>query len=125
MQLLVSVGVAVAVVHLVSVEVLGGAVPSFARPVATIWKITMVAMFGVEAIVYVAAEVGVAMKPWAGTDEDSAREPFGAVVAVGSALVGRGLIVTIGADWGWSDVDADLSFGFGRICYETQTGDNS
>jgi hypothetical protein len=62
MQLLVSVGVAVAVVHLVSVEVLGGAVPSFARPVATIWKITMVAMFGVEAIVYVAAEVGVAMK---------------------------------------------------------------
>jgi hypothetical protein len=121
----VSIGVAVAVVHLVSVEVLGGAVPSFAGPVATIGKITMVAMLWMEVIVYVAAEVGVTMKPWAGTEEDSAGEPFGAVVAVGSALVGRGFVVAVRAGRGWSDVDADLSLGFGSICCETQTGDNS
>jgi hypothetical protein len=121
----VSVGVAVAVAHLVSPEVVWGAVPSFAGAVATIWKITMVAMLGVKVIVYVAAEVGVAMKPWAGTDEDSAREPFRAVVAVGSALVRRGFVVAVRAGRGWSDVDADLGLGFGSICCETQAGDNS
>ena len=116
---------AVFVVHLVSMEVLRGTVPSFPGFVATIGKFTMVAMVGMEVIVHVAAEVGGTMKPWAGTDEDSAREPFGAVVAVGSALVGRGFVIAIRAGRGWSDVDADLSFGFGRTCYETQTGGSS
>jgi hypothetical protein len=120
----VSVGVAVAVVHLVSVEVLGGAVPSFAGPVATIGKITMVAMVGVKVIVYVATEFGAAVKPGARTDEDTSGEPLGSVIAVGGALIGRNFVVAIGADRGWSDVDADLSFGFGSRCYETQTGDN-
>jgi hypothetical protein len=124
-QLLVPVGVAVAVVHLVSVEVLGGAVPSVTRPVATIGKITMVAMVGVKVIVYVAAEVGVAMKPWAGTEEDTSGEPLGSVITVGGALVGRGFVVAIRTGRGWSDVDADLRLGFGSICCETQTGDNS
>jgi hypothetical protein len=107
---------AVSVVHLVSVEVLGGAVPTFPGTLAMVWKLTMVAMVGMEVIVYVAAEVGGAMKPWAGTDEDAAGEPLGAVVAVGSALVGRGFIVSIGAGRGCSDVDADLSFRLGSIC---------
>jgi hypothetical protein len=110
---------AVSVVHLVSMEVLRGTVPSFPSFVATIGKFTMVAMVGMEVIVHVAAEVGGSMKPWAGTDEDAAGEPLGAIVAVGSALVGRGFVVSIGTGRGWSDVDADLSFGFGSICYET------
>jgi hypothetical protein len=119
------VSAAVFVVHLVSMEVLGGAVPSFPRLVAAIGKFTMVAMVGMQVIVYVAAEPGGAMKPWAGTDKDAAGEPLGTVIAVGSASVGRGFVVSIGADRGWSDVDADLSFGFGRTCYETQTGGSS
>jgi hypothetical protein len=125
MRLLVSVSVAVAVVHLVSAEVLGGAVPSVAGPVATIRKITAVAMFGMIVIVYVAAEFVAAMKPGAGTDEDTSGEPLGPVIAVGGALVGRGFVVAVRTGRGWSDVDADLSFGFGSICCEAQTGDNS
>ena len=84
----------------------------------------MVAMVGVEVIVYVAAELGAAMKPWAGTDEDAAGEPLRAVVAVRSAAIGRRFVISIGADRGWSDVDADLSFGFRSIGYETQAGGN-
>jgi len=106
-------------------EVLGSAVPSFAGPVATIGKFTMVAMVGMEVIVYVAAEPGGAMKPWAGTDEETAGEPLGTVIAVGGALVGRGFIVSIRTGRCRPDIDADLSFGFGGICYETQTGGNS
>ena len=81
--MLVSVGVAVAVVHLVSAELLGGAVPSVTRPVATIGKITMVAMLGMEAIVYVATEFVAAMKPWTSADEDTSGEPLGPVITVG------------------------------------------
>jgi hypothetical protein len=105
-------------------EVLGLAVPPVAGPVATIGKFTAVAMVGVKVIVYVAAEFGAAMKPGARTDEDTSGEPLGSVIAVGGALIGRNFVVAIGANRGWSDVDADLSLGFGSGCYETQTGDN-
>ena len=122
--MLVFVDVAASVVHLVSAEVLGGAVPSVARPVATIGKVTVVAVVGVEVIIYVAAELAGAMKPGASAEEDTAGEPLGPVVAVGSATVGRGFVVSIRAGWGGSDVDADLRFGSGSICCEAQAGGN-
>jgi hypothetical protein len=63
-------------------------------------------------IVDVALEVVGAMKPWASADEDTARKPFRAVVAIGSAAIGRSVVVTVGAVRSGSNVDADADLGF-------------
>lgn len=68
-------------------------------------------------VVYMAVEVIRAMKPWAGANENTARKPFRPVVAVGSTAIRRGVIVTVGAVGGTSNVDADadlLRSYFGR-----------
>jgi hypothetical protein len=71
---------------------------------------------GVEVVVDMAAEVLRAVKPRAGAYEDAAGEPFGAVVAVGSAGVGSVIVIAIGAIRGNADVNADLSRWFSRYC---------
>ena len=60
-------------------------------------------------IIHLAAEVIVAVKPWAGPDEDAVGEPVRAIVAVGSAGVGSVVVVAVGAIGGDSNVDAYLS----------------
>jgi uncharacterized cupredoxin-like copper-binding protein len=119
----VFVAVTVSVAHLVSMEVFGGAVPSVPGSVAVVWKITAIAVIRMKVIVYMTAEVIGAMKPRAGTDEDSAAKPLRAIVAVGSTAVRSSVIISIRAVWSYTDVDADLSLCFGRICQEAQTGD--
>ncbi len=68
-----------------------------------------------ETVIYMASEVVRAMKPRAGANEDAARKPFRAVVAVGGAVVRGIVIVTVRTSRCGSDVhaDADLSLCFG------------
>jgi hypothetical protein len=58
-----------------------------------------------------AIEVGWAMKPRANADEPAAVKPLRAVVAIGRAAIGRGVIVTVGTSWfdSNSNAKADLS----------------
>lgn len=62
-------------------------------------------------VIHVAPEIGRTMKPRASADEDAVQKPFRAVVTVGSTSVRRSRVVSIGANGGYSDVDADLSLG--------------
>jgi hypothetical protein len=79
---------------------------------AALWSWAFVAMFGMITVIYVAAEVIRAMKPRASTNEDAAAKPFRAVVAVRSAAIGIGVIVSVRTIRGDSDGDADLSLRF-------------
>src|SRR3954452_1619600 len=100
-------GVAVAVAHLVSVEVFGSTVPAFVRPVASMGELTTVAMIRMVVVVDIAVEVLRAMKPGAGADEDTTAKPLGAVVTVGSAMIGRDIVVAVGTRGSNTDVDVD------------------
>jgi hypothetical protein len=100
--------VTASVPHFIPMKVLGGAVPSFAGLFAGFGIFALVAVLRMVGGVYVAAEVGWAVKPWAGADENSAAKPLRAVVAVGSTGVGRGCIVTVGTGRGGTDANADL-----------------
>jgi hypothetical protein len=48
----------------------------------------------------VAPETRVCVEPWAGSNEESTREPLRSIVAVRCASIRRVVIVAIGADWG-------------------------
>src|ERR1700678_2635850 len=67
-----------------------------------------VAVFRMETVVYMAAKIARAMKPWAGADEYVPAEPFRAVVTRGSATIGSGVVVTVGTFGSHTDIAADL-----------------
>jgi len=67
------------------------------RAIAMIWHRAAVSVMNIEMIVDVAAKVCRAVEPRAGTNEEAVREPFRAVVAVGSAVVWSEVIVAIRA----------------------------
>jgi hypothetical protein len=115
--------VAVAIAHLVSMKVLGGTIPSRTRSVAWMRIFTVVAVFRVVVIVDVAIEVFGAVKPWPGTDKDAVGKPLGAVIAVGSATVRRGIIVTIRTSGRHTDTDAYLGLGSGSTRCNAETSD--
>jgi hypothetical protein len=105
--------VAVAVTHLVTVEVLhvfGMKVRARGLSTCRVWSV--VAVLRVVVVIYVAVEVIWTVKPGTSPDEDTATKPLRAIVAVGSAVVGRGFVVTVWANGSRADVDADLSLGF-------------
>ena len=64
-------------------------------PGANFWHRPLIAVLWVESVIDVALEVGGAMKPGAGTDENAAIEPFRPVVAVGNAVIRSIVIVTV------------------------------
>ena len=70
---------------------------------------TVIAVVGMEVVIYVAVEVIRAMKPGTSTDEDTTTKPLRAVVAVGARR-------------GCADADCDLSLGLGSICCNAETG---
>jgi hypothetical protein len=82
----------------------------YCAPVTVLWMV---------GVIYVATEFAGAMKPRASADEDVPAEPFRAVVAGGSTAIRSGVIVTIGAFRGYTDIDADLSLCAGGGCRET------
>ena len=63
--------------------------------VANLGPGAVIAVLWVESVIDVALEVGGAMKPGAGTDENAAIEPFRPVVAVGNAVIRSIVIVTV------------------------------
>ena len=85
----------------------------------------VISMLRMETVIYVAVEAGRAVKPRASADEDAATKPLRAVVAVGGALVGRGVIVTIGTFRRGSDFDAYLSLCFGSGSHEADSSNDS
>jgi len=75
---------------------------------AALGERAVVAVAGIEAVIYVSVEAGVAMEPWAGADEDSANEPVGAVIAVRCAVIRRIVEVSVRAHRSDADVDGNL-----------------
>jgi len=63
------------------------AIPGHWALITLLWVVT---------VVYVTTEVTVAVIPLASTDEDTAVEPFRAVVARGSTVIRTVVIVTVG-----------------------------
>ena len=66
-------------------------------------------MIWMEMIIYVAAEVGGAMKPRADANENTARKPLRPIVTVRSTGIRRHVIVTVRTHRGWPDLDGHLS----------------
>lgn len=79
----------------------------------------VVSVVGMEMIIDVAVETLGAMKPGAGADEDATSKPLRAIIAVGSAIVGRNVIVAVGAHRRNSDIYGNLSLRFGSINRKT------
>jgi hypothetical protein len=63
------------------------------------------------AVIDVAIEAVGTMKPWASSEEYTAGKPVRSIVAVGSAIVGGIVEVSIGAYRGYSNVDGNLRGG--------------
>jgi len=100
--------VAASITHFVSFEVCGIDTPAGIRSLTDFWHGSFIAVFRMETIIDVAAEVGRAVKPWAGAYEDSCRKPFRTVIAGGCTGVRGDVIVTVGTVGGYSDVYGDL-----------------
>jgi|SRR5580698_4717215 len=101
--------------HFVSFEV-GNFVDAISRLgfLATGRSRTGIAVLRMEAVVDISTEAFRAMKPRARANEGAAGKPLRAVVTVGSAFVGCGVIVSVGTFRRGSDFDTDLSLCFGR-----------
>jgi hypothetical protein len=95
----------------IAMEVLEGLGASFGHgAVVTVVRIV--------AVVDVAVEAAVAVKPGAGSDKEAAGEPVRAVVAVGGAIVGGVVEVSVGAYRGDTNVDRDLGGRHGSCAQE-------
>ena len=68
----------------------------------------VVAIMGIIAVVDVTVEAMRAVKPGAGSDEDSAAEPIRPVVAVGRAVVGGVVVVPVGTNRSCPDAYPNL-----------------
>jgi hypothetical protein len=123
--LFAAAGVAASVTHLVALEV-GGIVDAVFRTgffaAGRIW--TFVTVVGMEVVIYMAVEVLRTMEPATGSNEDTAVEPLGAVVAVGGAVVGSDIVVAVGTVGGWSDLNVDLSVGGRGSRRKSEAGHN-
>ena len=89
------------------------------------WLGAVIAVLRMEMVIYVAVEACRAVKPRASADEDATGKPLGAVVAVGGAIVGRDVIVTVRTFRRDADVDLYLSLRFGSGYREADCGDGS
>lgn len=89
------------------------------------WPGALIAMCGMEMVIYVAVEACRAVKPRAGANEDATGKPLRSVVAVGGAVVRRDGIVAVGTIRRNSDVDAYLSLCFGSGYREADCSNGS
>lgn len=105
-----STRMAAPIAHLVAVEVSVGHGPG--SMIARMRQGTVVSVLHIEMIVYMAIEMSGTMKPGAGADKDATGKPFRPVVAIGGATVGRVIVITIGANRRWSNVDRNLCLRF-------------
>src|ERR1035438_3345835 len=84
--------------------------------IADLGRWAFVTLLRIEAVVYLAVEVGWTVEPFAGSDEDAAGEPLRAIVAVWSAAIWSYIVVTIRAVRGCANRDVDLSLCRGDCC---------
>jgi hypothetical protein len=98
--------VTASVAHFVSFEV-GNLIETLSRlgSVATVWPGALIAVFGMETVIYVAVEALMAVKPGANANEHATAKPLRAVIAIGSAIVRRHVIVAVGTYRLNTDVD--------------------
>jgi len=75
---------------------------------------TVVAVARIEAVIHVAVEAVRPMEPGTGAKEDATRKPVGAVVAVGRAIIGCIVKVSIRADRRPANIDTDGYLGVGH-----------
>jgi hypothetical protein len=118
-------GVATSIAFFVSFEV--GAIDPLCRLgfLATVWLGALVALLWVEAVIYVASELGLPMKPRAGADEDIPSKPLRPVIARRRTVIRSDVIVTIGALRSYPDLNADLSLRFWKGCREADCSNRS
>jgi len=81
------------------------------RMLASRWHRSMIALAIVEMMIHVPVEMSRPAIPGSCADEYTAREPFRPVITIRSAVVGRGLIVSIRANRRGPNVDRNL-----RLC---------
>ncbi len=105
--------VAAPIAHFVSFEV-GNLIHPISRLgfLARLRHRAFIAVFGMKTVVYTTLKMIGAVKPRTSSNEDTASKPLRTVVTVGGAAIRSGVIVTIGAYWGRSDFDSDLSLCF-------------
>ena len=94
------------------------------RSIANSWRRSFVPVIRMEMVIHVATKVLSAMKPGTDSDEHTTGKPFGAVVAVGSAGVRRGVIVAVRTVGSNPNVHGDLGVHFGSG-HENEEPDNS
>lgn len=118
--------VAMPIAHFIPLKVrnLAGTLSRFGF-VAAVRPRTVIAMIRMEMVIHVAMEVRRAMKPWAGANEDAVYKPLRPVVAVGSAIIGRNVVVAVGANRRNSDFDTYLGMHSGNRDDEADSGNNS
>src|ERR1700722_5452445 len=93
---------------------------------AALWSGAGVAVVRVIAVVYVPLEILGAVKPRACADEDATGKPFRTVIAVRSAAVGSGVVITVGTFRSDSDFEPDFLSRRLRSCGgETDSGDSN
>jgi hypothetical protein len=99
--------VPMSIAHFVSFEVSLIDTPRRVGSFAAARHWTSVAVVWMEAIVYIAVEISGSMKPWANANEYTSSEPFRAVVARWGAVIRRHVVVAVGTNRCYADVDAD------------------
>lgn len=78
------------------------------RRLAALRHWTAVAVMRVKAVVYMAEKAMMAVEPWTSSNEYAAVKPVGPIVAVGRAVIGSIVKVSIGAAWFNANIDGDL-----------------
>lgn len=74
----------------------------------TMREAAAVAVMRIEAVIHVAVEASRAMEPWTGPDEESIREPFRSVIAIGGAIVWSVVEVAVGTYGFRANIDAKI-----------------
>jgi len=115
---------AVAVAHFVAFEVFD-VVDGPDGVLAAFGMRAVVSVVGMEMIIDVAVKTLRTMKPGPDADEDAAGEPLRAVIAVGSAVVGWNVVIAVGTNRRWSNLDGYLSLGLGSGDAEADRNDSS
>lgn len=106
-------GMPVTVSHFIASEIL-----EVSRPVVLIEVLAAMRVFAVIAVATIVVpidmtpKVAVTMKPWARTEKDAVREPFGSVVAIRGAIVGRVIEVAVWAHRRRANLDCNLRLRF-------------
>jgi hypothetical protein len=108
---------------LISLEMLGRSA-SASGTLAIIWNAAIITTTRIKVIIHMTIEVSRTMKPGANTNEPAAMKPFRAVVAIGRASIGCGVIVTVRTSWldSNSNAKADLRMCLWRTCRDEECG---